>query len=67
MFDFCVVPGVGLWQVAQPTELNSEAPLEIELAATVDPFNTTDPAGGGARPRMKLANAEVSSRIAAPD
>ena len=66
IFDFCVVPGVGLWQVAQPIELNSALPLEMELAETVDPFKTTDPVGGGASPRMKLANAAASSSMLGP-
>ena len=47
---------------AQSMELNSEEPLEIELELTVVPFKTTEPVGGGARVRMKLANAEASSR-----
>ena len=67
MFDFCVCPGLVLWQVAQPIELKSAAPLEIELAETVFPLRTTEPVGGGARVRMKLANAETSSRTAAPE
>jgi hypothetical protein len=33
---------------------------------TVDPLSTTAPAGGGASKRMKSANAETSSRTAAP-
>ena len=52
IFDFWVVPGVGLWQVAQPIELNSALPFAMEVAETVDPFSTTDPVGGGASPRM---------------
>src|SRR5580700_9960620 len=62
--DTCVVPTVGLWQVAQPIELNKEAPAEIVLELTVDPFSTTEPVGGGASARMKLAKAETSSRTA---
>src|ERR1700722_12048678 len=64
-FDTCVVPGVGLWQVAQPIALNKELPAEIAAALTLDPFSKTPPVGGGARKRMKLANAETSSRTAA--
>src|ERR1700733_3550177 len=64
-FDTCVVPGVGLWQVAQPIELNNEAPVEIVCPETCCPFSTTPPGGGGAKKRMKLANAETSSRTAA--
>jgi hypothetical protein len=64
--DGCVDPGEGLWQVAQPIELNRALPAEIVDALTLDPFSTTPPVGGGARKRMKLANAETSSRIAVP-
>src|SRR5579864_9434589 len=66
-FEACVFPGDRLWQVAQPIELNSADPLEIELCGTVLPFSTTEPVGGGARKRMKLAKAETSSRTAAFD
>ena len=64
-FDAWVEPGVALWQVAQPTDLNREPPAEIADAETCCPFSTTPPAGGGARNRMKLANAETSSKTAA--
>ena len=47
-------------------ELNKELPAEIVLAETVCPLSTTPPVGGGARNRMKFANAETSSRIAGP-
>ena len=62
----CVEPTVGLWQVAHPIALNKELPAAIVCEGTCCPFNTTPPAGGGARVRMKLANAETSSRTAAP-
>src|SRR5882762_5513154 len=45
-------------------ELNNDFPLAIELAATVVPLSTTEPVGGGARVRMKLANADASSSTA---
>jgi hypothetical protein len=64
-FDTCGMPGVGLWQVAQPIELNKALPLEIKCAETGCPLSTTPPVGGGARNRMKLANAETSSGTAA--
>ena len=41
--DTCVVPGVGLWQVAQPIALNKELPVAIDAALTLDPFSTTPP------------------------
>jgi hypothetical protein len=66
IFDFCVEPTVGLWQVAHPIALNKELPAAIVCEGTCCPFNTTPPAGGGARVRMKSANAETSSRTAAP-
>jgi hypothetical protein len=53
-----------LWQVAHPIELNKDAPAEIWLELTVDPFSTTDPVGGGARARMKFEKAETSSSTA---
>src|SRR5580698_1352580 len=62
----CVLPGLALWQVAQPTDLNSAPPVAIDCEDTCCPFNTTPPGGGGARFRMKLAKAETSSRIAGP-
>src|SRR5215475_11686947 len=60
-----VLPGEGLWQVAQPIELNSWDPLVSEVCGTALPFRTTPPGGGGARKRMKLEKAETSSRTAA--
>src|ERR1700728_2698474 len=63
--DTCVVPGVGLWQVAQPSALNKDLPAAIDAALPRDPFSTTPPVGGGDKNRMKLANAETSSRTAA--
>src|ERR1700694_976253 len=67
MFDACVLPTAGLWQMAQPTALNSERPLAMEAALTATPFRTTPPVGGGARRRMKLATAQASSNTAAFD
>ena len=63
--DTCVVPGDGLWQVAQPIELNKALPLEIDSGETGCPLSMTPPVGGGARNRMKFANAETSSSTAA--
>src|SRR5580704_16977515 len=65
ILDFCVLPTVGLWQVVQPTELNKAWPAAIDWEETCCPLSTTPPGGGGARVRMKLANAETSSRTAA--
>src|SRR5215475_13304387 len=59
--DCCVFPTVGLWQTAQPTALNNWPPLVIDCAETRCPLSTTAPGFGGARRRMKLANAETSS------
>ena len=58
------MPGVGLWQTEQPVETNKDAPVEIVLLETVCPFSTTLPVGGGARNRMKFANADTSSSTA---
>src|SRR5579859_2799769 len=63
--DACVLPCEGLWQVAQPMELNSERPLAIEVELTDFPFSITPPCCGGASRRMKLAKAETSSSTAA--
>src|SRR5690348_5884065 len=64
-WDACVVPTVGLWQVAQPIALNSAVPLAIDVDETCCPFSTTPPVGAGANRRMKLENADVSSSPAA--
>ena len=49
MFDICVMPAVGLWQVAQPIELNNGAAIGDRAGETCCPFSTTPPGGGGAR------------------
>src|SRR5262249_43195879 len=64
-FEACVVPTVGLWQVPQPTALNRLAPAAMFAADTAVPLRITPPVGGGARNRIKLENAEASSRTSA--
>jgi hypothetical protein len=61
MCEGCVLLIAGVWQTAQPTEVNNDFPLAIE----VGPPGVVVDGTGGASNRMNCANASTSLRTVA--